>query len=112
MRIIIIFIFLTLFKTLFGQNITLQQANSRLSSIFKQAQKRPEVLLLGTYHFSYPDADEYKTTDSLQADVLSSKKKNEIKQVISALLKFSPTKIVIEAKPIEQANMIRFINFT
>ncbi len=103
MRIIAFLIFLTLGKTSFAQKITLQQANSKLSYIFKQAQKRPEVLLLGTYHFSYPNADEYKTPDSLQAEVLSSKKQNEIKQVISALLKFSPTKIAIEAKPTDQA---------
>lgn len=102
MRTTICFFLLTLCKTLFGQNVTIQQANNRLSDIFKQSQKRPQVLLLGTYHFSYPNADGYKTPDSLQVDVLSSKRQSEIKQVIDALLKFKPTKIAIEAKPVDQ----------
>lgn len=103
MRTTICFFLVTLCKTLFGQNVTIEQANNRLSDIFKQSHMRPQVLLLGTYHFSYPNADDYKTPNSLQIDVLSSKRQSEIKQVIDVLLKFKPTKIAIEAKPTDQA---------
>lgn len=103
MRIVICYLLIASCKISYGQPVTIQQANRRLSQIFQQSQPQPQVLLLGTYHFSYPDADDYKTPDRLQADILSSKKQNEINQVIKALLKFKPTKIAIEAKPTEQA---------
>lgn len=102
MRTTIYIILTTLSNTLFGQSVTVQQANNRLATIFHQSEKRPEVLLLGTYHFSYPDADDYKTPDSLRVDILSAKRQVEIRQVLDAILKFKPTKIAIEAKAAEQ----------
>lgn len=102
MRIIIYILLTILSSTLIAQSLTVQQANSRLATIFHKSEKRPEVLLLGTYHFSYPDADDYKTPDSLRVDILSEKRQLEIKEVLDAILRFKPTKIAIEAKAIEQ----------
>jgi len=54
---------------------------------------RPEVLVLGVYHMSNPGRDIF----NMKADnVLSHKRQDEIAQVIAALKKFNPTKIVVE----------------
>ena len=59
-----------------------------------QADARPEILVLGTYHMSNPGRDVY----NMQADdVQSPKRQQEIAQVIEVLKKFHPTKIAIEA---------------
>ena len=59
-----------------------------------QADQRPEILVLGTYHMSNPGRD----VVNMQADdVLAPKRQQEIAQVIEVLKKFHPTKIAIEA---------------
>jgi hypothetical protein len=60
-----------------------------------QSDKRPEILVVGTYHMSNPGHD----IANMQADdVLSPKRQQEIAQLIEALKKFHPTKIAIEAE--------------
>ena len=60
-----------------------------------QADARPEILVLGTYHMANPGHDIH----NMQADdVLSSKRQREIAQLIEILKKFHPTKIAIEAE--------------
>lgn len=99
----IIFIFLIFISNISSaQKITLQEAKKKLSTVFNEKAERAEVLLLGTYHFNYPGADGYKTPESLQFDILSAQKQAEINEVISAILKFKPTKIAIEAMPQSQ----------
>lgn len=102
MRTFICILLAVLYNASFGQSITINNANNRLSEIFHRSQKRPQVLLLGTYHFSYPNVDDYKTPDRLRVDVLSSKKQKEIDRVIAVLVNFKPTKIAIEAKASDQ----------
>lgn len=59
-----------------------------------QANARPEILVLGTYHMSNPGHDIH----NMQADdVLSPKRQQELAQLIEVLKKFRPTKIAIEA---------------
>jgi len=59
-----------------------------------QADQRPEILVLGTYHMSNPGRD----VVNMQADdVLAPKRQQEIAQVIEVLKNFHPTKIAIEA---------------
>jgi len=59
-----------------------------------QSAARPEILVLGTYHMANPGHDIY----NMQADdVLSSKRQQEIAQLVEVLKKFRPTKIAIEA---------------
>lgn len=86
----------------FGQNISIEEANRKLTSIFADNEKRAEILLLGTFHFNYPDADGYKTPDSLRIDINSKERQREIDEVIGAIEKFQPTIIAIEALPKEQ----------
>jgi uncharacterized protein DUF5694 len=59
-----------------------------------QAETRPEVMVLGTFHMANPGHDVH----NMQADdVLSPKRQQELTQLIEALKRFHPTKIAIEA---------------
>lgn len=57
-----------------------------------------EVMVLGTFHFSYPNLDVIKTDKADQVDVMSTKRQLEIEALVNALKKFRPTKIAIEVK--------------
>lgn len=64
-----------------------------LPAASQQSPARAEVLVLGVYHMANPGRDVF----NMQADdVLSLKRQAEIAQVIAALGKFRPTKIVVE----------------
>ncbi|HEV8149536.1 MAG TPA: DUF5694 domain-containing protein [Gemmatimonadales bacterium] len=59
-----------------------------------QADARPEILVLGTYHMANPGHDVH----NMQADdVLSPRRQQDIAQLIEVLKKFHPTKIALEA---------------
>lgn len=57
----------------------------------------PKVLLVGTFHFGYPNLDEHKTEEEDQVNIFSAKKQKELKVLLDYLAKFKPTKIVVEA---------------
>lgn len=61
-----------------------------------QAQSKTQVMVLGTYHFANPNQDAVKSNFP---DHLSEKKQQEIAEVLDALAKFKPTKILLEASP-------------
>jgi hypothetical protein len=103
MRTFAILIFLMKVLSGSSQNITINEANRKLSTIFHEREKRAEVLLLGTFHFSYLGLDAHQTPDSLQVDVLSKQKQREIEEVVSILQKFKPTRIAVEVLPERQA---------
>ena len=81
--------------------LSIPQANSQAVPSLERtpAQKpaapaRAEVLVLGVYHMANPGRDIF----NMQADdVLAPKRQVEIAQVITALKKFQPTKIAVEA---------------
>ncbi len=59
-----------------------------------QAPARAEILVIGTYHMANPGHDIH----NMQADdMLSSKRQQEIAQLLNVLKQFHPTKIAIEA---------------
>jgi hypothetical protein len=65
------------------------------AAAWSQADPRPEILVLGTYHMANPGHDIH----NMQAgDVLSAKRQQDIAQLIEVLKKFHPTKIAIEAQ--------------
>lgn len=57
------------------------------------APARSEVLVLGVYHMSNPGRDVFNMKAD---DVLAPKRQEEVAQVIAALKKFNPTKVVVE----------------
>lgn len=82
-------------------------------STFLPAQKRPseyfpnpktKVLVVGSFHFDYPNLDAHKTEKGDQVDVLSPKTAKEVTELINYIKKFKPTKIAIEAWPNWNAN--------
>lgn len=77
------------------------------------AQKKPseyftnqktKVLVVGSFHFDYPNLDAHKTEKGDQVDVLSPKTAKEVTELINYIKKFKPTKIAIEAWPNWNAN--------
>ncbi|UKB79969.1 DUF5694 domain-containing protein [Chryseobacterium sp. MEBOG07] len=81
------------------------------TSIF--AQKKPsdyfqnpktKVLVVGSFHFEYPNLDAHKTKKEDQIDVLSPKTAKEVTELVEYIKKFKPTKIAIEAWPNWNAN--------
>jgi len=69
---------------------------------------RAEVLVLGVYHMANPGRD----IVNLQADdVLAPKRQTEIAEVISALKKFRPTKVAVEAASGNDAISRRYADY-
>lgn len=55
-----------------------------------------KVLLLGTFHFAYPNRDQHKTDTSNMIDVLSAQRQREIRELADVLASFQPTRIYVE----------------
>lgn len=59
---------------------------------------KPTVMVLGVFHFSYPNMDRIKTEEKDQIDFTSEKRKREVEDLVELLKKFKPTKIAVEIK--------------
>lgn len=57
----------------------------------------PQVLLVGTFHFAYPNLDAHKTAPEDQVDIQSQQKQAEVRELLDYLARFRPTKIVVES---------------
>lgn len=60
-----------------------------------------KVMLLGTWHFNYPNADSHKVDSADMIDLTSSVRQAEIIKVVEKISEFEPTIVCIE-KPTEQ----------
>ncbi len=58
---------------------------------------KTKVLVVGTFHFDYPNLDALKIEERDQIDVLSEQRQKEMQVLLDYLKKFKPTKIGIEA---------------
>ncbi len=56
-----------------------------------------KAMLLGVWHFDYPNADSHKTSDENMVDVLTPERQEEIIEVVDLLKEFNPTKIYLES---------------
>ncbi|HCN48968.1 MAG TPA: hypothetical protein DIT10_07730 [Chryseobacterium sp.] len=65
---------------------------------------KTKVLVVGSFHFDYPNLDAHKTNKEDQIDVLSPKTAKEVTELVEYIKKFKPTKIAIEAWPDWNAN--------
>lgn len=83
-----IFLLLSLSFLAISLNVTAQIRTS----------KKPKVMVLGVFHFSYPNMDRIKTEKKDQIDFTSEERKREIEDLVKLLKKFKPTKIAIEDK--------------
>ena len=59
--------------------------------------ERAQVLVVGTFHFNYPNLDAIKAAEEDKIDVLTEPKKSEVTDLVHYIEKFRPTKIAIEA---------------
>ncbi|PZR28072.1 MAG: hypothetical protein DI535_07885 [Citrobacter freundii] len=66
--------------------------------MYSGVRKPTEVLLLGTFHFDYPNLDAHKTDSSKQIDVLSDQKQKELRELTEVIKRFKPTKVYIESR--------------
>jgi len=75
---------------------------------FKKAggrEGRAQVMLLGTFHFAYPNADIITTAKADQLDVTSPQSQRDIARITSQLATFKPTKIAVEVRPEKQVRL-------
>ena len=79
-------------------NIYSQNNSIKSPSSFFPTNKA-QVLVVGTFHFDYPNLDNHVTNDSNRVDVLQEPKKSEVSELVEYIKKFKPTKIAIEAFP-------------
>ncbi len=61
--------------------------------------EKVKVLVVGTFHFDYPNLDANKIEDKDKIDVLTEPKKSEVTELVNYIKKFKPTKIALEAFP-------------
>ncbi|RWX02424.1 DUF5694 domain-containing protein [Flavobacterium cerinum] len=59
--------------------------------------KKIKVLVVGSFHFEYPNLDAVKVDDDEKIDILKEPKKTELTELVNYIKKFKPTKIAIEA---------------
>lgn len=62
--------------------------------VSSQAEARPEILILGTYHMANPGRDVHNVEAD---DVLSDRRQREIAELIDVLKRFRPTHVAVEA---------------
>ena len=65
---------------------------------------KAKVMILGSYHFSNPQLDDYK--EKFVVDMSTKQKQKEIEQVIEKLSNFLPTKILVEIPRIKVDSII------
>ncbi len=94
MKTSILIVLITMSTFLFGQK--------KPSEYFPDP--KTKVLVVGSFHFDYPNQDAHKTKKSDQVDVLEPKTAAEVTELINYIKKFKPTKIAIEAWPDWKAN--------
>ncbi len=100
---------LTSFLLFISSNIFGQTTIFNPDKILVGNRKLPTVLLVGTFHFGYPNLDVHKTDADKQVDVLTSKKQIEVEQLVNYIAKFKPNKIVIETRPGE-LRLVKLLN--
>jgi hypothetical protein len=65
--------------------------------ILLQGERQPtKALLLGTFHFAYPNLDSHKTDSSKHIDVLSATRQKELDELLTVIRRFNPTRIYVE----------------
>lgn len=55
------------------------------------------VLLLGTFHFGYPNLDGHKTDSSKYIDVKSPVRQKELEELAQVIMRFKPTRVYVES---------------
>jgi len=75
--------------------ISLNPKCMAVPDFLKERGPRTAVTLVGTFHFAYPQRDEYKS--KFFVDVLSPQRQQEVEELVALLSNFQPTTIAIES---------------
>lgn len=94
-RILIIILFNL---NIFNINLQAQELYSSFDpdDILFKDQERPQVLLVGSFHFGYYGLDAHATKEEDRVNVLLPKRQKEIKELVDYIAQFRPTMIVVE----------------
>lgn len=98
----LLFSFLLLLTTLNAQEIDLRTFNP--DDVLVAGDQLPKILLVGTFHMSYPNLDAHVTKKEDQVDVNDKKRRAEMRELLDYLARFRPTKIAIERWPNSNEN--------
>lgn len=75
----------------------IKEANA--DRILLSGERKPvKVLLLGTFHFAYPNNDAHKTDSSNFVDVMSPERQKELAEMAEVIKRFKPTRMYIESR--------------
>lgn len=75
----------------------IQQAHPDL--ILHAGERKPiKVLMLGTFHFAYPNLDAHKTDSANYVDVMSPERQKELEELAEVIQRFKPTRMYIESR--------------
>jgi hypothetical protein len=99
MKFIVMLLVCFLAFTATAQKVDWKKLSSLQPDRELQAANRPPtpVLLLGTFHFNYPQADAHKTDSSRFINVLSTQRQKELQELTEVILRFRPTRVYIES---------------
>lgn len=95
-----------LFVLVFWVSVVLSQKvdwdkikNADPDRILLSGQQKPtQVLLLGTFHFGYPNLDAHKTDSLKFVNVLSPSRQKELEELAEVIKRFRPTRVYIETR--------------
>lgn len=73
--------------------------HKQIDALFDKNTQKPQVLLLGTFHFAGEKVDANTTPATLRVDMLTPTRQQQIDELLNQLARFKPTKIAIEASP-------------
>lgn len=82
---------------LLSASATALNAQPDISAMLTPPGGQAEVLLVGAFHFGYPNLDAHKIAKKDQVDICSPKRQGEVEELVDYLAAFRPNKIVVEA---------------
>jgi hypothetical protein len=91
---------ISVFNVAGAQKVNWKKINSLDPDLILRSQTPAptQVLLLGTFHFDYPNKDAHKTDSADYVDVLSPQRQREIKELAEVIKRFKPTRVYIESR--------------
>lgn len=100
MRILSLLLILAIANTVSGQKVNWKKIREAdPDAILMDGNRKPtKVLLLGTFHFDYPNLDGHKTDSANFIDVYSPQRQKEIEELAEVIMRFKPTRFYIESR--------------
>lgn len=88
-----------------AQNPSVRRALQHAAAVFEDGKHKPQVLLLGVFHFAGEQVDANTTPMNLRVDMLSPERQTQIDRLVKRLAAFKPTRIAVEMPPTSQTQL-------